>query len=159
MNDTKQPKIVVEQVKYAFTMEEKRILGETLAREAQDVFSLQTQKKEVVSSITARIDEAQGRVKITTDKINQGYEMRDAECVVTYDVPRRGMKSYIRIDTHEAVREEPMTAGELQETFAFTEAAEEAPQPADEETPPAPADEEAQPFQKRRGRPPKHEVN
>lgn len=151
MSETKQPKVVLEQVKYTFTMEEKRILGETLAREAQDVFSLQTQKKEVTSSITARIDEAQGRVKITTDKINQGYELRDAECVVTFDVPRRGMKSYIRLDTHEAVREEPMTSDELQETFAFV---------VTEDAPAQPPDEEAQPFAKKRGRPPKNqEIN
>jgi hypothetical protein len=146
MPDSKQPKVVLEQVKYTFTNEEKRVLGESLAREAQEVFSLRAQKKEVSSALAARIEEANGRVAATTDKINQGYEMRDAECVITFDVPRRGMKSYIRMDTHEAVREEAMTADELQETFAFTE------------TGVLPPDEEAQPFAKRRGRPPK-EVN
>jgi hypothetical protein len=150
MPEPKKPKVVVEQVKYIFTNEEKRVLGETLAREAQEVFSLRTQKKEVSSALAARIEEANGRVAITTDKINQGYEMRDAECAIVFDVPRRGMKSYIRMDTHEAVREEAMTSSELQDSFAFNE--------PDEAATPAPADEEAQPFQKRRGRPPK-EVN
>lgn len=148
----KQPKVVTEQVRYVFTSDEKAVLGESLAREAQAVFDLQSQKKEVTSSLAAAIEAANGRVRLITDKMNQGYEMRDQECVVTFDIPRRGMKSYIRMDTHEAVREEPMTAAELQDTFAFNE-------PGEAEGGVPPPDEEAQPYQRKRGRPPKQGVN
>jgi hypothetical protein len=129
----------VEAVRYNFTLEEIRILGESLAREAQTVFTLREQKKEVSAALGSQITEANGRVASLTDKINQGYEMRDTECRTAMDTPRRGIKSIIRLDTGDAIREESMTAEEMQEAFRF------------EDMPPA-EDDESQPRKKGRAK-------
>jgi hypothetical protein len=137
---------VVESVRYPFTADEIRLLGEALAREAQTVFTLREQKKESTASFGVLIAEANGRVAGLTHKINEGYEMRDTECRVLPDVPRRGMKSIMRLDTGEIVREEAMTAEEMQDAFKFEEL------PVEEGE-----DPESQP--RKRGRPSKGNVN
>jgi deoxyribodipyrimidine photolyase len=127
---------LVESCRYNFTAEEIRHLGESLAREAQNVFTLRQEKKEISQSYASRIEEANGKVAALTDKINQGYEMRDTECRVELDRPRRGAKSIVRVDTGAVVREEAMTAAEMQEAFRFDDA-------------PGGEDEESQPRKRR----------
>jgi hypothetical protein len=110
-----------ESVKYTFTLDEIRELGEALAREAQTVFDLRETKSSVVAEMSAQIKQANKRVADLTTRINNGYELREVECMVMMETPRPGMKRIIRIDNNEMIRDEPMTAAEMQGAFGFTE--------------------------------------
>jgi hypothetical protein len=110
-----------EAVKYTFSQTEIRELGEALAREAQNVFDLRERKSSVVAELTAQIKQANGRVAELTTRINNGYELREVECMIMLETPRPGMKRIIRIDTNDTIREEPMTAAEMQGSFGFNE--------------------------------------
>ncbi len=108
-----------ESIKYTFSQNEIRELGEGLAREAQCVFDLREQKKNVVTQMGAQITAANKRVADLTTKINNGYELREVECLYVMETPRPGMKRIIRLDTNEVVREEAMTMQEMQKDFGF----------------------------------------
>jgi len=108
-----------ESIKYVFTSTEIRELGEALAREAQNVFDLREQKATAVASITATIKSANKRVADLTTRINNGYELREVECLAMMETPRPGMKRIVRLDTQETVREEAMTMQEMQGSFGF----------------------------------------
>jgi hypothetical protein len=114
-------KRMYESIKYTFGPTEIRELGEGLAREAQCVFDLKAQKKSVMASLTASIEAANKRVADLTTKINNGYELREVECLAMMETPRPGMKRIIRLDTNETVREEAMTMNEMQQGFGFSE--------------------------------------
>lgn len=110
-----------ESIRYVFTPDEIRELGEALAREAQTVFDLRAKKSTTAAAFGAQIKDADQRVADLTDRINNGYEMREVECMTLMETPRPGMKRIIRIDTNEAIRDEAMTAAEMQRSFGFTE--------------------------------------
>ncbi len=114
-------KRLYESIKYTFGQDEIRGLGEGLAREAQTVFDLKAQKKSVMAALNAQIEAANNRVADLTTKINNGYEMREVECMALMEMPRAGMKRIIRVDTNETVREEAMTLAEMQQGFGFSD--------------------------------------
>jgi hypothetical protein len=125
----------IELVQYNFSNEELRLLGEQLARESEMSADLRDKKKELAASISVAIKESDGRVGDLARKINQRHEMRDAECTALMNTPRVGVKSIVRVDTGEVIREDRMTVDELQEKFAF-----DAPK----------EDDESQPYKKRK---------
>jgi hypothetical protein len=108
-----------EAIKYTFQKDEVRQLGESLARENQTVYDLRDQKKNLTAGITAQIKAAEKRASDLTTKVNNGYEMREVECLVLMETPRPGMKRIVRVDTNETVREIAMTAAEMQGSFGF----------------------------------------
>ena len=117
MNDRR----LYEAIKYTFTQDEIRELGEALAREAQTVFDLKEKKASVDADLSALIKAANRRVGEIADKVNSGFEMREVECLALMEDPRPGMKKIIRIDTNEEVRVEAMTVAEMQGSFGFSE--------------------------------------
>jgi hypothetical protein len=114
-------KRLYESIKYTFTRDEIRGLGEGLARENQTIYDLREQKTNLVASLAASIKEAESRAADSTKKINNGYELREVECLAVLETPRAGMKRIIRLDTNEVVREEAMTLSEMQQGFGFTD--------------------------------------
>lgn len=107
-------------IKYKYNDSEMRELGESLAREAQTVFDLREQRKNVTAQLAAAIQAANKRVADLTVKVNQKYEFRDAECVVQMDKPRPGLKRFVLIDNQEEeITVEPMTMEEMQQSFGF----------------------------------------
>lgn len=112
-------KRLYESVKYIFSHSEIHDLGEALAREAQTVFDLKERKASINADLVAQIKSANGRVSELTNRINNGYELREVECLAMMETPRPGMKRIIRIDTNEALRDEPMSQAEMQGSFGF----------------------------------------
>jgi hypothetical protein len=110
-----------EQVKYNFKADELRELGAMLARETQAVYDLRDQKAEATAAINARIKQADRRASDLTLKINNGYELREVEVMQELEEPRPGMKRIRRMDTGEHLRDEPMSAEEMQSSFGFRE--------------------------------------
>lgn len=113
-----------EAIKYTFDETEIRLLGESLARESQTVFDLREQKASVAAEFAGKIKTGEGRLGELTTKINNGYELREVECLVLLETPRPGLKRIVRIDTNEMVREEAMTMQEMQGNFGFAEGGE-----------------------------------
>lgn len=114
-------KRLYEPVKYTFTQDEIRELGEALAREEQTAFELAEHKAATVAEFMASLKAVNGRVADLVKKINNGYELREVECMVMMETPRPGMKRVIRMDTTEPIRDEPMTVAEMQSSFGFQE--------------------------------------
>lgn len=110
-----------EPIKYAFSGEEIRALGEALARENQTIYDLREQKASAVASLTASIKAANKRAADLTAKINNGYELREVEVLAMLETPRPGLKTIVRIDNNEEIRVEPMTLQEMQGSFGFGE--------------------------------------
>ena len=112
---------IYESIKYTFSADEKRQLGEALARETQTVYDFRSQKANAVSSLGASIKNAEKRAADLTTKINQGFELREVECMVLLETPRPGMKRLVRMDNNEHIRNEPMSLAEMQGSFGFRE--------------------------------------
>ena len=112
-------KRLYEAIKYTFGPNELRELGEALARETQTVIDLKDTKGNVAAEFAAKIKAGELRVSELTIRINNGYELREVECLQLLETPRPGMKRIVRLDTNETVREEAMTAAERQGSFGF----------------------------------------
>jgi hypothetical protein len=109
-----------EEVRYVFTDEEIRHLGESLARESQDLIDLREQRSSAAAAFAAQIKESGIRSADLAMKINNKYEMREVEVVPLMDTPRPGMKAIVRIENpDDVIRYEPMTSAEKQESFGF----------------------------------------
>lgn len=108
-----------ESLKFTFTQDEVRDLGQRLARETQTVYDLEQAKKEYDADMGSKIKAANGRVADVTTRVNNGYEMREVEVLVMYDEPSMGRKRIMRLDTNSIVREEAMTVDEMQRGFGF----------------------------------------
>ena len=108
-----------ESIKYVFSPDEIRELGEALARENQNVYDLREQKSSAMAALSASIKSANKRGADLTTRINNGYELREVECLAMMETPRPGMKRIVRLDTNETVREEAMTMQEMQGSFGF----------------------------------------
>lgn len=80
----------------------------------QGVFDLEAEKKNFTARIGSAIKDATTRVEDLTNKLNCGYEFRATECVVMMDTPLPGLKSIVRIDNGDTVRNERMTDEEKQ---------------------------------------------
>lgn len=112
-------KQVIEEVKYTFTRGELLELGDELARAADDVREIEARKKELTASITAELKKANGRVFTLAGKIRDRHEMREVQCIAYFGVPRAGLKTIRRADTQEELRQEAMTAEEMQQGLDF----------------------------------------
>jgi hypothetical protein len=110
-----------ESIKYTFTADEIRELGEALARETQMLMDLKEKKSALDAELSAQMKAGGQRVADLTTKICNGYELREAEVMVMLETPHPGMKRTIRADTGETLRDEPMTMAEMQGSFGFGE--------------------------------------
>lgn len=107
------------EARHTFTRDELRELGERLARRAQSVYDLREQLAEHGAAIKAQIKSAEGDVALLARKINEGYELRPTECEIVYNLPKRGVKTLIRLDNGEAAGEMAMTPEEQQQQLPF----------------------------------------
>lgn len=105
--------------KYKFTRDEIRELGEQLARRAQDVYTSRTDLANVSAALKAQIKAAESELESLARRINNGYEMRDMECVVEFNAPRKGVKTIVRSDNGETMAVETMTPADMQSGLPF----------------------------------------
>lgn len=114
-------KRLYESLRYDFSQREIVELGDQLARETATVSELEKRKSAVAAELGAEIKKAHTNAQDLAQKIIQGFELRDVECLSVMDEPRPGWKQVIRIDTNQLVREEQMSREELQGSFGFRE--------------------------------------
>lgn len=96
-------------LRYDFTATETHDHALELAKKNQELAQLEDQKKSVISSYKARIDEVQARINALSEKVTTGWETRDIECRVAYHQPQEGKKTIFRTDTGKKVSVEAMT--------------------------------------------------
>jgi hypothetical protein len=100
-------------IKHTFSDDEKRDIAVEMAQKVSELQQAEDNKKAIVSDFKSQIDGIQARVNNAATKLNNGYEMRTVKCEV---VPNWDKKvwEYMRTDTGEKVKEEAMTADDLQ---------------------------------------------
>ena len=108
-----------ETVKNIFTEDERRRLGENLARTVQELVDNKAARVAAVADYTAKHKALENEAIRLTDCVNRGFEEIEAEVMTMYDRPRHGQKQILRVDTNEVLRTEPMTPRELQGSFGF----------------------------------------
>jgi hypothetical protein len=112
-------KRVTESLKVTLTAAEIRQLGTDLAEAVRHQVELENAKAASASTFAAQIKTNANLLRDLATRYADGYEIREVACYVLYATPKAGMKRIIRSDTDEVVREEPMTADELQTAFGF----------------------------------------
>lgn len=110
-----------ESVKYEFTQDEIRELGKTLAVEGARLDEVKGERAATMADFKARLEAIAGRQRELQIQINNGFKLVEVEVMTMYDRPKPGQKQVLRLDTNTVMREEPMTARELQGSFGFRE--------------------------------------
>lgn len=100
------------------TEEELLNYGLQLAAERPKEELLDGQLKEFTDQVKADKTKIKTRIADLSDRINQKKEMRLVQCSVIYNY-ERNEKVWIRSDTSEIVKREPIPAEELQQQLDF----------------------------------------
>ena len=109
-----------EDLRYAFTADEIRTMGEALAQRTQELIGVRDAKAAAVAVYNGTLKELGEQIADLSQKVASGYELRAVEVMVLFDTPKVGTKRIIRIDSNQTVREEPMTHAEMQTSFGFS---------------------------------------
>lgn len=107
---------VTELKKYVFSGPEIQGLSAELARQTQSRADLEREKSEISALLNAKIKAAYNLCGDLADKVTNGFELREIECVIAYDTPAPGFKRYLSVQTGEVVREAEMTVEERMQT-------------------------------------------
>ena len=107
--------ITTEWLKYEFTEEEQKELAKKLAYETRNLMENEEAKKSVMSDFKSKIEAAKEKISKLSNQINNGYEYRNIECVVSLNDPKEGHKTLTRKDTGEVVKTVSMNSEEKQE--------------------------------------------
>ena len=110
-----------ETVRREFNADERRKLGETLARTVQDLVDNKQARVAAVADFTAKHKAFEMEAIRLTDCLNKGFEQVEVEIMVMLDFPRPGMKQFLRADNNQVIRVEAMTPREMQNSFGFSE--------------------------------------
>ena len=100
--------------------EEKLALAQEMAQSTGKKSSLEAALKEISSQYKAQIVQQENLIQQASQRIRDGYEYREVDCEVEYNVPERGQKTIIRLDTG-ATSIEVMTMQEKADLFCNVE--------------------------------------
>lgn len=90
------PKFEFIPVKHEFSPEERDALGKSLAQHVEARNRLEEEKKNITADFSNRIKVELANINQLSLKVNAGYEMRDTECRVEFNTPKRKKKYYHR---------------------------------------------------------------
>lgn len=83
-------------VKHSFDATERDELGKSLAQHVEAKNRLEEEKKNITADFSNRIKVELANINQLSLKVNAGYEMRDTECRVEFNSPKRKKKYYNR---------------------------------------------------------------
>jgi hypothetical protein len=107
------------QLRVQFTDPEINAIAKKLAEANADLIRAEEDKKAVTTQLKAKCEGIAARVGELSGKINSGFEYRNVPVVTSFDDPKKGMKSTVRMDTGEVVECEAMTLAEMQVDLPF----------------------------------------
>jgi hypothetical protein len=114
-----QEKEVKKFLRYEFSQTELTEFSKSLAREVQDIASLELAKKEAMTGFAAQIEARKSEINKLARNISNRHEYRNIDCAVEFHKPNTGWKQIVRKDTGEIVEECAMTTTEMQEQLPF----------------------------------------
>lgn len=103
-----------EPVKHSFTNEEIIERAKRLSLATRSLAEIMQESKKVAASYKAKITEAESSVTVVSTEINDGWETRTMDVIVSMNYPKAGRKTITRADTGEFVREASMDPDDLQ---------------------------------------------
>lgn len=74
-----------------------------------DLIAAKEIEVEEINTLRTKVKSLREEITDLSYKYKRGEEDREVNCTVTFNVPRAGMKTIIRIDTGEVAMVEPMT--------------------------------------------------
>lgn len=113
----KKPVTVEEYLRYEFTEDQLREKAKSLAVTVQRQTQTQEEQKAAQAQFKERLERFVAEIGKLSRDINNGWEMRNIECVVNFHSPVQGTKQILRLDTGELVREMPMSKSEMQDNL------------------------------------------
>jgi hypothetical protein len=102
-----------------YTPTEKAEIADKMAAAVAEVETISGEKKVSDAAFNGRLKKADESVSALARQYNKGCEVAQIGCDIRYDVPEVGKKSYVRMDTGEAVEVHDMSWKEKQETLQF----------------------------------------
>ena len=108
---------VSEYLRYAFSEEETKAIAKDLALAVTRKIRAEEEQKSAQAQFKQRIESEIATIGRLSNNINMGWEMRQIDCLVNFHAPKQGLKTIVRLDTGEVVREQKMQGSELQENL------------------------------------------
>lgn len=102
------------QASYKFTIEELAALGTRLSHTRRDMTRVESELDSIKQDYKVKLSTIELEQDSLCRKLDDGFEMRDAAAIVTFNVPRAGRKVYCHEDTGEFIKEEAMTHADFQ---------------------------------------------
>ncbi len=93
------------------------VRGQMVSDVALQYEVVEKQKKDATKAFAEQLSELRSTRLALSQAIKDKREKRMVECAVDYHSPASGMKRFTRLDTGEFVRDEPMTANEMQQNL------------------------------------------
>jgi hypothetical protein len=84
-------------------------MAKNLTERLQVLNELEDERKREAQRLKFEMDAEETQVDYLAKCIREGVEEREVECEVVYNLPVRGMKQVIRLDSMEVVDEKEMT--------------------------------------------------
>lgn len=114
--EVKEPEPVKQKIQapYKFTEPEQISLGQDLVRSMRNQDQIAAEFDTIKKQFKYREDQAQLDTDIIRRKLQDGFEMRETTARVEFNKPVSGRKSFFNDTTHEFIREEAMTAADMQ---------------------------------------------
>ena len=109
---TKKPQYY--ELPYHFNDQELIKLGLDCANAQAEIRRIKRAKSEAAKGFAMQLETAENNAAELYEKRRNGYELREIECTLYYSSTHRDMKSIIREDTGEYVRDEPLLDAERQ---------------------------------------------
>jgi hypothetical protein len=113
---------IKEYLRVDLTPEELQQKGKELAESNSATVALNNDLDRIKADFKAKLSAEESKISLLSGTISSGYEMRDVECKVEFNKPRDGRKTITRLDTNAKVREQDMSAEEMQEVLDFEKA-------------------------------------
>lgn len=115
-------KQITEYLKYTFTKDELLVHARELGRTTHEIQRHENQLDAIKKELNAKISSLEAQRNVLSNHVTNGYEMRQVDCEVRFNVPESKKKTVVRLDTEETVQVLPMDGYECQEELDFEKA-------------------------------------
>lgn len=116
------PDTVTKAVKHTFDNGELLTMADAITESVQRLAEVKKAKADADASFKDEMEQQTGTITKLSGMYRRGYEFRDHDCKVLYNMPEEGEKTFVRIDTGEEVSTDNMTEEEKQETLPLATA-------------------------------------
>ena len=111
--DKKKADAVTHEGRHQFSDKEKLQLGSDIAEYYMKKATITTELTRVKSEYKAKLDACESKIQKLTEKISNGHEYRDFQCIVEKDFENKSVR-YIDVESGKVVEERKMSQHEFQ---------------------------------------------